>query len=337
MAQSTSEPYITRPGETFMGIMVRRYGITDINQINTAFEIVISHPLNRGLNIASPASMIRPYEIITFPGNLQEKSEYTLSAQARSTAIQLKNLDINSKKVLAEIDTNEQWNAITAVSEFLAESQIAKASTDMNTFGGSGIGAALTKQSAFADELAKFDKVLHEYRQAYKSKNAIQAAKTKVLKAFEQLQMKFGAEIKKHVLKDYKGRKPHPISNAQRAMHLARDSRNFRPIQSTPQVSRITKLASMGKAVGNGMIILDFGLRANSVVNSYNRGDDWCRELSKQSWGLLFSIGAGLAASLAFGPFGLLIVIVAVGVAAVIGDKVGQWTGENIYDLSRPF
>lgn len=50
---------------------------------------------------------------------------------------------------------------------------------------------------------------------------------------------------------------------------------------------------------------------------------------------MFFSIGAGLLASLAFGPFGLIVVIIAVGVAAVAGDYFGKAVGTNVYDFSR--
>lgn len=110
------------------------------------------------------------------------------------------------------------------------------------------------------------------------------------------------------------------------------------------QLARLTKGINFA---GNGMIVLDAGIRTNKVHNSHQNKRDWHRELAVQTAGFGVGGAAGIAAGkatagaltavgLGLTPVGWVILI---GAAVAVGyytathvDTLAQEKVGNLYD-----
>ena len=80
-------------------------------------------------------------------------------------------------------------------------------------------------------------------------------------------------------------------------------------------------------------MILDAGLRVNSVYQAHRNDGNWQRELVGQAVGLGMSVWiGGVAFSLLLGPAGVIIALIFAGAAAVGMDYLGRAAGYQIYD-----
>ncbi len=337
-----SGTYITRPGETFAGIMRKRYNIVDPIKLQKSLDTTQSLLLNSHLKIIGPYAPIRPYEVITFPDNFEkQESAIILPMQAYRTTAQFKNMPQQDKEVLAQLDTETDWQTAEAITEWAKEYGFLDFSGDANTGAGTAIGIAAQKATPFVDKLKQLDTALLEYRNvAYKAGAAKQAAKAKVLNLHKQLNQQFGKEIEKIVLRKKKTPGRSPFINAQRALNKARSGRAPVNLMGTAGMQSMSTFAKYAKPVGKGLVVLDTGIRGWKIYDAKQQGQDWYRELAIQSGGLLGAsvvgyVAAGVAAMLALGPFGLIIIFV-IGVSTAIAmDYVGQQAGGYIYDSSR--
>ena len=65
-----------------------------------------------------------------------------------------------------------------------------------------------------------------------------------------------------------------PLTNRTRAKNIARSSRSIEKLQlvSTVQASAVGQFSKYGKALGNGLVLVDVGSRISNVHNSYQSG-----------------------------------------------------------------
>ncbi|MCG8611184.1 MAG: hypothetical protein MI864_11660 [Pseudomonadales bacterium] len=211
--------------------------------------------------------------------------------------------------------------------------QIQQYIPDMNTFGGAGLGAAATRAGQFVTALDKYDRAIFQYESLRNSRaapNTLAQAKNFVNQSFNELQIKFNAELQK-TLKSY-------VSKTQSSTLYAGTSRArtvFRsiPVANAPAVRSLVNLGKYAKILGPAGVTLDGYFRYESVMDVYRNGGNWKREAVAQ--GLGFGVGVGLGFvtfSILLGPLGFVIGILVAGTAAVLLDKSVVHFGRSMYD-----
>ena len=136
---------------------------------------------------------------------------------------------------------------------------------------------------------------------------------------------------------------------AERGITLAGRGRKARRLHvaNGAQASRIALLARGTRYAGNGLILLDAGIRVQKVRGAYDSGGDWQRQAVLETTGFGFGGAAGLfvgnsvvsgltTLGLAVTPVGWVVMI---GLAATIGfgaayyaDKKAKSVAGLIYD-----
>jgi hypothetical protein len=215
---------------------------------------------------------------------------------------------------------------------------------------GASMDAYKIRSEKFVEAVGEYQKALLHYRNVYKTNpSSRMLAQQRVSRAFSELQGKFRYELKS-VTRNIKARKGLPLTNEERAINIAKSSRNIAKLELTNQVeaSRVIRLAKTTKIIGNGLAVVDFGVRASNVYDSYKEGKNWERDLFVESSSFALSTSAasivldsGMAA-LGFvmmvtpvGWIGLLIGGAVIGAAAFTGYEVNKVTKENsggLYD-----
>ncbi|MGB2222753.1 hypothetical protein [Neptunomonas phycophila] len=241
---------------------------------------------------------------------------------------------------------NSQSNASQAILGRLSTVPVAKELTNLSlSFGGDNVvalaeitanlqeyniglmGASTSVYSSrvegFAGSVKAYQSALMEYRQAVMSNSLMKAAeKQKALLAFQKMQSQFHNELKV-VAGKVKARRGTPLTSAERAINIARSSRNVAKLNVTGQVqaNNLVKFTKQAKLLGNGLAVIDFGGRVGSVHNSYQAGGHWERDLFIESSSFAASAIAGtVAVNVGSAALTLLMVATPVGwVGLIIG------------------
>ncbi|MBN4080664.1 hypothetical protein JYT31_03265, partial [Beggiatoa alba] len=154
--------------------------------------------------------------------------------------------------------------------------------------------------------------------------------------AYAKLNQQFGQELKLLVRgKGGYSNSMHPLINTRQGWKIAnRRARKGRsmPLLNHPDMRKLTRVMGSAKWLGRGVLVVDLVSRGHNVLTSQNRTLEFFREAT----GYAFSAGSALAVygfgasmSLILGPWGLVLIIIAAGVGAVIGDTIGK----GIFDL----
>jgi len=216
---------------------------------------------------------------------------------------------------------------------------------------GTTMDAYKMRSEKFVEAVTEYQKALLNYRNVYKTNpTSRMLAKQRVSRAFNELQGKFKFELNKMTQK-IRARRGIPLTNEERGLNIARSSRNITKLELANQVeaSRVLKLAKATKIVGNGLAVVDFGMRASNVYDSYKEGKNWERDLFIESSSFAVSATTGtivlesgmaalgfLVVATPIGWIGLIIGgALVIGSAAVAGYEVNKITKENsggIYD-----
>ncbi len=140
----------------------------------------------------------------------------------------------------------------------------------------------------------------------------------------------------------------HILNNADRGITLAKHHRSSKlSIDNVSQVQRLDRLARSIRYAGNGVIVLDAGLRLRNVHESYQRNENWQRELSLEATGFGLGGASGILAGkatvgaltmigLGATPVGWVVMIgagVAVGYSAATKmDGLGKWFADLLWN-----
>lgn len=223
------------------------------------------------------------------------------------------------------------------------------------------VGAGTT---ASETRLTGLQKALVEYQQALIAINkekgigrgpsaAKSQLKAKARLAYEKLQLRYQAELNKLATPGSLGKnRGDALSSAERGIKLAQRRGRRINVANTNQAVRLTQLAKGISHVGKGLIVLDAGIRANGVYNTYQQGGNWQREAAIQTTGFGLGGAAGIAAGtaitqgltaigLGLTPVGW-VVILCIGVAAGFtaayysDQKAQEFTGK-VWDRNFVF
>ena len=159
--------------------------------------------------------------------------------------------------------------------------------------------------------------------------------------AFEHMQKQFQHELRMTTGVQKASRRGTPLSNRTRAMNIARSSRSIEKLQlvSTLQAGKLGRFSKYGKALGNGLIVVDVASRIGNVQNEYKAEGNWERELFIESSSFVASSVMGLAtvkAGVTFlilaTPAGWVGLIVAAAGASMGMNYLVKEGGGGIYD-----
>lgn len=142
----------------------------------------------------------------------------------------------------------------------------------------------------------------------------------------------------------------HILNNADRGITLARHHRRSKlSIDNIAQAQRLDRLSRGIRWAGNGVLVLDAGARLHGVHESYQRNENWQRELAIETTGFgvggvggiavgKATVGALTAIGLGATPVGWVVMIgaaITTGVVAgSVGNTVGKWFSSLVYDRS---
>lgn len=163
---------------------------------------------------------------------------------------------------------------------------------------GASTGVYANRIGGFAGTVKGYQAALMEYRQAVTSNSPMKAAiKQKAHAAFQKMQSQFSNELKV-VSGQVKARRGTPLTSADRAINIAKSSRNVAKLNVTNQIqaNNLVKLCKQAKFLGNGLAIIDFGSRVGNIHNSYQAGGNWEREMFIESSSFALSAGSGIIA-----------------------------------------
>ena len=162
-----------------------------------------------------------------------------------------------------------------------------------------------------------------------------------VRRRYNTLQTQFQLELKRRVPVEHIGKnRGSALTSAERGITLAnrRRSRHLY-VADGGQADRLGRLVKGTRFVGNSMVLLDAGLRAQGVRDTYRDGGDWQREAVVQTTGLGFGTAVGalsgkavvgglLMIGLGATPVGWVVLITAgVGTGLAVGSA-GDWLGK---------
>ena len=170
------------------------------------------------------------------------------------------------------------------------------------------------------------------------------ALEQKALAIFKEIQVKFQAELQRFMNTNRASRRGTIWSNPNRGIHIAKSARHSTKLDlsSTAELNKIKRLENRARWLGNGMIVIDSIVRANSVYDDYKSGKDWQRSLSAELASFGVSTLAGIYTATAVStillltPFGWVVAIgigllVGFGASLYVNEKAKKIT-ENLYD-----
>jgi len=256
----------------------------------------------------------------------------------------------NEELILRALRNNNCPRNIHALSSALREDNIVGVSDAMvklhdttSVLAGSASTVHAARGDKFVLAVQRYQNALLAYRNIMKGKGTAGATKTSagvaVSTAFEQMQKNFQRELSMTAGVQKASRKGTPLINRTRAMNIARSSRSIKKLElvSTLQAGKLARFSKYGKALGTGVVVIDFASRIGNVQTTYKADGDWERELFVESSSFTASALAGTAiakAGVAFfmiatpvGWVGLVVLAAAASVGAnyIVKEESGGW------------
>jgi hypothetical protein len=212
--------------------------------------------------------------------------------------------------------------------------------------------AAEARLTGLQKALLDYQKALLELRKVKGSGQTANIAKAKhaARVKYQLLQMRYRAEINRFVNPaDIGKNRGGPLTSAERGITLAtrRHAGRRLYVGDSAQATKLARLANATRYVGNGLVVLDAGLRVQKVHGMYQSGGDWQRQAVMEVTGFGAGGAAGLlvgkgvvagmtALGLAVTPVGWVVMIglaAAAGFGAAYGgDLFGKNLASRIYN-----
>lgn len=290
---------------------------------------------------------------------LAANTPYCISPNPKDFGIQSTLSGLNSverNKLMCSMDIFDQQ--LLAIADLYDR---AIATLDLQATG-SLVGAGATASHA---RLTGFQKAILDYQNALTALSENSQAKqtgrpgaarkaqlkNAVERAYAHLQKTYQTELKKIVSQAEWGKnRGSALSSAQRGINVA-TRRKYRQlnIQNGKQATQLAKLTKGINFAGNGLIVLDAGIRVSKVRNAYRDRKDWQRELAIQTtgfgaggaaglWAGSATVGALTAIGLGLTPVGWVIILgtaLAVGyAAATTTEKHATGLASHLYDAN---
>ncbi len=171
------------------------------------------------------------------------------------------------------------------------------------------------------------------YGEKMAAKQAFIEAHRKVKHLFEEYLKRYGETYTTGM------RKLAFVNNRERWLKQSRTDAASAQIIDTDAYKSVVRTMKVARYAGAGFIVLDVGLGAAEVYQTYREGGDWFKELVEEIGGLGGSLlgGAGavaLTALLLFTPEGWMIILI--GTAGALGGSYfGKWLVDLFFDKAR--
>ncbi len=201
----------------------------------------------------------------------------------------------------------------------------------------------------FSKAIQEYQAALLKLRDAYQlpDKAVARAARETAQHAFEAMQTRFRSELSLHSTAAW-GRQRNPLTNFDRANHIARSSRTTVKLHVADhsQALQLVRFGTYAKVLGNGITAIDFGSRIGEIQNEYKAGGDWNKTMFVESLSFAASTYIGsvtasagvsalvfLVAATPVGWVGLIVAgavvaATAVGATAVTNDVLRSNSGD---------
>lgn len=138
--------------------------------------------------------------------------------------------------------------------------------------------------------------------------------------SFNKLQAVFQNEIRA-ITSDVKSRRGLVLTNHQRGLNIARNSRHSSKlyVQNQTNAHQLVRLTKHTKVFNNGIAVIDFSSRVGHIKNAHAAGDDWYREMFIQSSSFaVSSISATVVSKVGVAGLGVLMMLTPVGPVALV-------------------
>ena len=269
---------------------------------------------------------LQPFTPIIIPDNDDVSSLNNGETQAQT---KLKLMPTDQRAVLydtlGELEPEEVINLL-AILDFLEKNQ--SILSDLNTYNGGGIAAVTSRSNKFHQAIKELDQLLMQGAKA--SPNQKPLLRTQIKSAYAKMNQQFATEIKLLTQKNGYVNRYHPLIKQRQgwkiANKLAKRGRSM-PLLNHADTPKLMRIMSSAKWVGRGVLVLDLVSRGYTIYNSSNPQRAFLRE----SMGLGLSTGfawgvyaLSSSALLLLGPWGLVLLLIVAGAAAVAGDYAGK-------------
>jgi len=261
----------------------------------------------------------------------------------------------NEELILRALRNNNCPRNIHALSSALGESSIVGVSDAMvklhdttSVLTGSASTVHAARGDKFVLAVQRYQNALLAYRNVMQGKGTAGATKISagvaVSTAFEHMQKYFQRELSMTAGLQRASRKGTPLRNRTRALNIARSSRSIKKLElvSTLQAGKLARFSKYGKALGTGVVAIDFASRIGNVQTTYKADGNWERELFVESSSFVASVWAGGAAAYAGGaaltfltvatPVGWVGLIVVVAAASMGANYIVKEESGGVYD-----
>jgi len=258
----------------------------------------------------------------------------------------------NEELILRALRNNHCPQNIHALSSALGEDNIvgvSDATVKLHDTTSALAGSASTIHAARSDKFVlvvqRYQDTLLAYRDVTHGKGTAGATKASagiaVSAAFEHMQKHFQRELNMTAGVQRASRKGTPLRNRTRALNIARSSRSIKKLElvSTLQAGKLARFSKYGKALGTGVVAIDFASRIGNVQITYKADGNWERELFVESSSFTLSALAGTAtakAGVAFfvvaTPVGWVGLIVLAAAASMGINHIVKEESGGVYD-----
>lgn len=330
---------ITRRGNSLVGIVNAHYGITEGDDFQGRLEAIkrVNPRLPREDDLPDGTPILLPDD--------EADTERLCRPDYQNTVNQLYCEPVGSRARLRDALDEHDPDFLTALAEFAEEYNLWAMSADLNTYGGAGLGQALKKAGRIYEAIDEVDQALNRYVRANSASADKGVARQALQQAYRRLQTQFGQEIRRFMRQRPPSwpRRPQGLSTRHALRMVASETRGNRGlgylrVTDTVGVRRLSKFMKHGQVLGRVMIFTDLGFRGTNVYLSAQQGRNWQRTATQELFGLAGSMALGGGAALfIFGPYGILIALVAVGALAILGDYGGKFLGGIVYDGYQGF
>jgi len=196
----------------------------------------------------------------------------------------------NEELILRALRNNNCPQKIHALSSALGENNIVGVSDAMvklhdttSVLAGSASTVHAARGDKFVLAVQRYQHTLLTYRNVTQGQGAAGATKASaglaVNATFEHMQKHFQRELSMTAGLQRASRKGTPLRNRTRALNIARSSRSIKKLElvSTLQAGKLARFSKYGKALGTGVVAIDFASRIGNVQTTYKADGNWER------------------------------------------------------------
>ena len=292
------------------------------------------------LNNISPTGFLPPSKLIVLPDSASAGMCNALDYEAATLVAEL---NTKGNDPLKQFLSTERGEELLAALEF---TEALDAQGETKSFFGGAMGASAGLYDQFIKEHDNYQKRLTQYatvpsRERRHLKREISRTATKVQELFRKI-----VAQKVHFRKNARPKKLKMLPYSAMESVKKRGNKSVY-LQDSADIRRVRWVMRGAKVLGAGALLLDVGMAAKKIKNTYETGGNTTRVAFEEVAGITFeamgafagaftaTAGIGLlgALGLALIPgVGLLLIVAAGATGAVLGNQGGKIVGRKLYE-----